>query len=202
MNTKEILNQIVALYIEAAKDDEKKINRITSLFDRINPSDPDWLEDVFMTTNRAGWYLGDRNLAVQVYRAVRELLEKHYDKTYLGVLSVNEKPTHADRGKAMSDLIFPAVTANMKAQGIKTQTINKKLREFRIDDWFFDLANFLTMNMLMKPSYFKSGHHLQNALNDQIGSYYIGLLPKGLTLAFFDELQDLAVTKVINKNPK
>lgn len=203
MTLQNILDDVRKIYIDVIpEDDVKNREKMDKLFSSVKLTKQDGLESLYIACIRANGVLGGKYDALRHYARVREYLEQHFDKTYLGVLSVAEKPAVADRSKILKEIIFPIVTANMKAQGVRTPTINKKIREFRINDWFYDLANFIAMNALVFPIFFAYDKAFTSALTAQIARWYVGMMPEELTFDFFEEVRKAVVEKVINKNLK
>lgn len=201
MTNTQILDKIVEIYIDAIPEtDAKARKKIQDIFAKVKISKIDGLENLYIAFIRANGVLGGKYDALRHFKHARELLETEYDKTYLGSLSVEEKPTYADREQVWKDIVAPTLTANLKAQKVKTQTINKLLRTFKFEDWFWEMSNFIAMNALVYPKFFANDSAFLSALRSQLAQWYVGMIPDTLTFDFFAEIRQAVVEKVINKN--
>lgn len=203
MNSKQIIEGIVKIYKDVIpEDDVKNRTKIDAIFKNVEFNRNVGLDNLYVAIIRANGVLGGKYDALRHFKTVREFLEQHFDKTYLGVLSVDEKPSYRDRNTIRDEILTPAAEANMKAQGMKAPQIRKTLNVFKIDDWFFDLANFIANYALLRPSFFDNKPEFLTVLKAKIAQHFVGMLPSGLTLEYLELVRQAVVDKVLNKNLK
>lgn len=187
-------------YQGAVGDDERARQRLEQIFKDVKINKQVGLFELYRALIHANGVLGGKYDAPKVYAKTRELLEKYFDKEYLGLLSVNESPTYRDKMAVEKEIVVPAVKENMKAQGIKAPTINKFVRNMIHNDWFYDLDVFIAMYALLDPKLFVDNKAFLEGLKSKINGYYVGIMPDELTLDFFKIVQKNVLEKVVNKN--
>lgn len=203
MNSKKIIDTVVGLYHEAIPEDDVRANaRIDQVFQSVKIDASIGLSDFYIAYIHANGVIGSKYDPYGKTRAkIYDYLTTEFDKTYLLSFSDNS-PSYADRNKVRNQILFPAVEVNMKEVGHSAAEIKKALRTFKIDDWFFDFANFILLSALTHSNWYQSEREFRMAITKFISRQFFGLIPTELTNEYFEHVRKAVIEKVINKNLK
>ena len=203
MNSKKIIDTVVGLYHEAIPEDDVRANaRIDQVFQSVKIDATIGLSDFYIAYIHANGVIGTKYDPYGKTRAkIYDYLTTEFDKTYLLSFSDNS-PTYAERNKVRDQILFPAVEVNMKEVGHSAAEIKKALRTFKIDDWFFDFANFILLSALTHSNWYQSEREFRMAITKFISRQFFGLIPTELTNEYFEHVRKAVIEKVINKNLK
>lgn len=203
MNSKKIIDTVVGLYHEAIPEDDVRANaRIDQVFQSVKIDATIGLSDFYIAYIHANGVIGSKYDPYGKTRAkIYDYLSTEFDKTYLLSFSDNS-PSYADRNKVRNQILFPAVEVNMKEVGHSAAEIKKALRTFKIDDWFFDFANFILLSALTHSNWYQSEREFRMAITKFISQQFFGLIPTELTNEYFEHVRKAVIEKVINKNLK
>ena len=204
MNSKQIIDTVVGMYHEAIpEEDVRAHNRINEVFRSVKINPMIGLSDFYIAFIHANGVIGSKyDPNNKTKTKIFEYLTTQFDKTYLLSFSLNNSPTYAERNRVRDQILFPAVEANMKEIGHNATEIKKALRSFKIDDWFFDFANFILLSALTHSDWYQSEHEFRMAITKFISRHFFGLIPAELSNDYFEHVRKSVVEKVINKNLK